>query len=261
MRVAVVQFACVPGDIAENTARAVKLIDQAGSDGAELVVLPELADVGYVMPEVGRVAETLSASSFLAGISEAAERAGIVVVSGMAERSGSHIYNSVVVTEGPGSVLASYRKVHLFRPGKEDTVLTPGDCLSVFELRGFRASISVCFDLRFPSMYRTLARRGVELFLIPSAFPFPRLLHWRSLLFARAIENQCYVVAANRVGTDGGTTFCGSSTVIDPYGTVLASLDEISTDIALAKIDQARVGAVRSQLPILEEERLDLYAI
>lgn len=255
MRIAVAQMDCRPGDVRSNAKTAAQLIAEAAAQDADVVVLPELADVGYVMAKVELAARPWGDSAYLSTIMQHAARHGVVVVSGISERVGDQVYNSVVATDAPGSILATYRKVHLFGPGGEFDVFSPGTRVSQFSLFGMVASIAICFDLRFPTMFRNLAQAGTQLFLVPSAFPFPRLRHWSTLLSARAIENQCYVAAANRVGTDGGLTFCGASAVLDPVGTVVASGDEESSGLVVGNVVGAKVDKARRDLPVLSQER------
>jgi omega-amidase len=252
MRIAVAQMDCEPGDVAANAATAVALVGEAAAQGAGVVVLPELADIGYLLRNVEACAAPLDDHPYLRALMEEAALRGVVVISGLTERDGDRAYNTVVVTDGPGSVLTTYRKHHLWAPGGETEVFSPGEHPpGTFELNGMTASLSVCFDLRFPQLYRPLAEAGAQLFVVVGAWPFPRLRHWTTLLAARAIENQSYVVAANRVGTDGRVTLCGSSVIVDPYGTVVASADEVSTTIAVGDVDAARVATVRRQIPVL----------
>jgi omega-amidase len=254
VRIAVAQMDCRPGNVRRNAEVAAALIADAAEQGADVVVLPELADVGYVMAKVELAARPWGDSEYLSTIMQQAAQHDVVVVSGISERVGDQVYNSVVATDAPGSILATYRKVHLFGPGGEHDVFSPGSRVSQFSLFGMVTSIAICFDLRFPTMFRQLAQAGTQLFLVPSAFPFPRLRHWSTLLAARAIENQCYVAAANRVGTDGTLTFCGASAVIDPAGTVAASGDEVSAGLAIGEVAGAKVERVRRELPVLSQE-------
>jgi predicted amidohydrolase len=251
MWIAVAQMDCVAGDVSANADTAAGLVMAAAERGAEVVVLPELADVGYDMSLVPACAEEWSSSRYLARLMEEAARAGVVVISGLTGRVGDRIFNSVAVTDGPGSLLGAYRKVHLWGPGGEPSVFTPGDAVGQLPLGGLQVGLTVCFDLRFPMLYHPLAVAGTELFVVASAWPFPRLRHWSTLLAARAIENQCYMAAANRVGTDGSVTFCGSSAIIDPYGTVVASADEVSSGVVVGEALAERVTEVRQAIPVL----------
>jgi omega-amidase len=255
MRVAVAQMDCRPGDLAANAKVAAELITEAGTAGAELVVLPELADTGYVMADIARSARPLDDNVYLDEVMTLAADLGLIVASGVAERVGDQIYNSLVVSDGPGSILTCYRKVHLHALAGEDRVFTPGDHLGQLRLSELTVAPTICFDLRFPAVFRTLTRAGTEVFVLVAAWPFPRLRHWSTLLLARAIENQSYVVAANRVGQDVDTQFCGSSAIVDPYGTVVASMDEVFSGIAVAEVIPDRVETIRTMLPYLPQER------
>jgi predicted amidohydrolase len=251
---AAIQMDCYPGDIDSNTKQATELIAQAAGSGAQLVVLPELADLGYDLSIVASKAPTWEESPFIEAIMHSASEHDLVVVSGSSERSGADVFDSVVVTDGPDSILARYRKVHLFGPTGEAAAFQRGIEQATFESNGIKFGLSVCFDLRFPTMYRSLALQGVEAFIVVSAFPFPRLRHWTTLTSARAIENQAYLIAANRVGMDAKVSFCGSSVILDPFGTVVASLDEVSSGVALGGVVSERVAEVRRAIPVLDSE-------
>ena len=144
--------------------------------------------------------------------------------------------------------MAKYRKTHLFAPApiEEDKCFTPGDALTSFDFGPLRFGLTICYDLRFPEIYRALAvDEGANVFAISSAWPFPRVEHQRVLATARAIENQSYVILANRVGKDDGVPFCGSSAVIDPYGVVVAAASADREELIVAErlVRSARDGS------------------
>jgi omega-amidase len=123
-----------------------------------------------------------------------------------------------------------------------------------------RLGLSICYDLRFPEVYRTLAVKDrVNVFIISSAWPFPRVEHFRVLALARAIENQTYVIAANRVGKDDGVSFCGTSVIIDPYGVTIAAASADREELLLAEISQEVIQSVRNRMTIFAHRRPDLY--
>ncbi len=259
MKVSVVQLDVEGADPEHNLVRAREWVSRAAGAGCDLVVLPEMVDTGYVMADIAQSAAGWD-GAFAEGILSAARDERINVVCGLSERGEGRIHNSVMVADRDGRVAGRYRKIHLFAPAREEETCSPGDRIVVCEIDGERWGIAVCYDLRFPEMWRAMAFAGVRGFIIPSAWPFPRLDHWRTLLRARAIENQCYVVAANRVGTDGALTFCGSSQIIDPFGTVVAASGEIETAGAAAEIDLDRIRAVRENMPALSGVRPEVYA-
>jgi omega-amidase len=258
MKVAAVQLEAVVGRPEENLERVDRAIGKAAAGGCDLAVLPEMMDTGYVMEEIARTAGSWD-DFFVPGLREIARARDVNLVCGVSERVGEDVYNAVAIVDRVGEIAGHYRKVHLFSPAGEDETCVAGDGLVAVELDGVRWGTAVCYDIRFPELVRSLVFDGVKGLLIPSAFPFPRLDHWRVLLRARAMENQCVVVAANRVGTDGQLTFCGASQVIDPYGTVLASVGEIGDGIAAIDLDLAQVDSVRSAIPALDSVRPEVY--
>lgn len=258
MKVAVVQLEAAVGQPEENLERAERLIRKASLTGCDLVILPEMTDTGYVMDEVERSASRWD-ELFVPGLRAIAKECDLNVVCGVSERLEDRIYNAVAVIDREGRIAGHYRKVHLFSPAGEDRVCAPGEGLVAVELDDVRWGVAVCYDIRFPELVRRLVFDGVKGLLIPSAFPFPRLDHWRVLLRARAMENQCIVVAANRVGMDGALTFCGASQIIDPYGTVVAAAGEIGEAIAATDLDIEQVDAVRTAIPALSAARPEIY--
>ncbi|MCS7040082.1 MAG: carbon-nitrogen family hydrolase, partial [Caldilineales bacterium] len=121
--------------------------------------------------------------------------------------------------------------------------------------------LAICYDLRFPELFRLYALAGAQLILIPSEWPHPRLAHWRTLLRARAIENQCFVAAVNRVGSDRANTFCGHSALIDPWGETVVEADDASVQLLTATVDFALVDDVRRRIPALADRRPECYTL
>src|SRR4030095_953954 len=155
-----------------------------------------------------------------------------------------------------------YRKAHLYAvaPVEEQTCFAPGDGFVSFALRDLRVGCSICYDLRFPEMYRKLAaEQNVAAFLISSAWPFPRDEHFRVLMQARAIENQSYVIASNRVGKDHEVWFGGSPEIIDPRGVVIAAASPDREELIQADLSQELVRSVRQRVESLAHRRADLY--
>jgi predicted amidohydrolase len=201
-------------------------------------------------------------SGFVPGVQEIARKLSIAIVSGVSERDGSAIYNSQVLIDSQGNIAAKYRKTHLYAvaPVEEQTCFAAGDCFANFELGGVHLGFSICYDLRFPEMYRKLAtEQKVTAFVISSAWPFPRVEHFRTLALARAIENQSYVVASNRVGKDNDLWFCGSSAVIDPRGVVIAAASADREELIQADLSEELVLSVRRRVESLAHRRPDLY--
>jgi predicted amidohydrolase len=261
VRVAVAQMSCSLGDIAENLRRIAGFSERAKADGAGMIVFPEMVDTGYSMAIIRKHA-TSWAEGAVPKLCQFARKLSLQIVCGVSERSDLEIHNSQVVIDRDGKILAKYRKTHLFvaPPIAEHLCFTPGDRLADFQIPPFRFGLSICYDLRFPELYRKLVTmNNVNAFIISSAWPFPRIEHFRALAIARAIENQSYVLAANRVGTDDGVTFCGSSAIIDPSGVVLASASTDQDELLQADISQEMLDAVRSRMQVFADRRSDLY--
>ena len=198
----------------------------------------------------------------LPGLQEIASQLSIAIVSGVSERDGSSIYNSQVLVDAKGDIVAKYRKTHLYAvaPVEEQTCFAPGDTFASFALGDLRFGFSICYDLRFPEMYRKLAtEQNVGAFLISSAWPFPRDEHFRVLAQARAIENQSYVIASNRVGKDDDLWFCGNSAIIDPRGVVIAAASADREELIHADCLKELVQSVRRRVESLAHRRQDLY--
>ncbi len=243
---------------AANCSTLRRVAKQAAGEGCDAVVFPEMADTGYDMKTAVEKASTWK-SGPLQLLQELASQLGIWIVCGLSEREEGDVYNAVAVVDRTGRLSARYRKTHLFSPVGGERFLKRGDSLTLTAIEGMQWGVMVCYDLRFPEMARSLALKGAEVIVVPSAFPFPRINHWCTLLAGRAIENQLYMVGANRAGADGDLWFCGSSRVVDPYGVVVASGPEVGEQLIFAEIRKSRVSEVRGSMAIFQDRRSDLY--
>jgi len=261
MKIAVAQIACALGDPDANLSKVRDFSRRAKQAGAELIVFPEMTDTGYSMPVIQKHASHWK-TGFVAGLQEIANQLCMAIVSGVSERDGSSIYNSQVLVGAKGNIVASYRKTHLYAvaPVEEQTCFAPGDAFASFALGDLRFAFSICYDLRFPEMYRKLVtEQNVGAFVLSSAWPFPRDEHFRVLVLARAIENQSYMIASNRAGKDDDLWFCGNSAIIDPRGVVLAAASPDREDLIHADLSQDLVNSVRQRVESLAHRRQDLY--
>ncbi len=259
MRVALVQMDIALGRPDINRSRVADLVRFAAAD-ADLVMLPEMWSTGYCLPDLaGNLADRDGepTGAFLSGI---AKEFGIYLAGTVADERGGKVYNLATVYGPDGQRVAEYAKTHLVPMMDEHLYLAPGSQVSVADLGAVKAGLAICYDLRFPELFRTMALGGAQLMLLPAEWPKQRLSHWRTLLMARAIENQCFVLACNRVGSDANNTFPGHSMVIDPWGTVLAEGGE-GEEIIRATIDQAQVAEIRSRIPVFRDRRPDLYKV
>ena len=261
MKVAVAQISCSLGDPEANLSKVHDFLRRAKESDAELILFPEMSDTGYSMPVIQKHANDWK-SGFVTGLQKIASQLAIAIVSGASERDGSSIYNSQVLIDAKGEIIAKYRKTHLYAvaPVEEQTCFAPGDAFASFAFGDLRFGFSICYDLRFPEMYGKLAsEQNVGAFLVSSAWPFPRAEHFRVLAQSRAIENQSYVIASNRVGKDDELWFCGNSAIIDPRGVVIAAASSDREELIHADISEELVQSVRRRMQSLGHRRQDLY--
>lgn len=261
MRVALAQVTA-SREKAENLEMARRYMGEAARSGASLLVLPEMF---MAVPSSERkpadLAEPLD-GPFVRALSQGAREAGISIVCGLWETSQdpSKPYNAAVAMDSAGRVVAAYRKLHLFDAlsVKESATMQPGAAIPpVWELDGLKLGLGICYDLRFPELFRSLAERGAELVLLPSAWYAGPLKedHWLTLLRARAIENTVYVAGANQAGGP----FCGRSAAFDPFGVQLADAGE-TEGLVLFDARSQRIAEVREKLPSLTHRRRDVLA-
>jgi predicted amidohydrolase len=261
VKIAAAQIACLLGDVDANVRKMREFSSRAKEAGAELIVFPETADTGYSMPVIQASARTWTEGA-VPELQEIARSHSLAIICGISERDGGCIYNSQVFVDAKGEIVGRYRKTHLFTAGSigEDTCFSPGAELTCFPFGGFRLGLSICYDLRFPEIYRKLAiDEKANVFILSSAWPFPRLEHFRVLVTARAIENQSYMIVSNRVGTDEGVTCCGLSAIIDPYGVVIASASTDREELVVAEISEETISSVRNRMAVFDQRRPELY--
>ncbi len=260
MKIAVAQIKCSLGDVTANIEQIASLSQKAAMKGSDVIIFPEMADTGYEMSVIREKASAWDEAP-LNALEKVATDHGIHVICGMSEKEGEHIYNSIAAFNPKGKMLGKYRKIHLaaYPPLDEDSCFSPGNALEIIEIGDMKWGLMICYDLRFPELSRALVLKGAEVLVLCSAWPFPRVTHWKTLTCARAIENQAYLIAANRVGTDGMLTFCGSSCIVDPYGVIVASAAEDREALIVGEINKENLISVRSRIPIFQHRRNDLY--
>jgi deaminated glutathione amidase len=256
-------------DKAANLEQAERLVARAASSGADLVVLPEKWNAIGGAETLHAEAEPLEGGESVEAMASWARTHGITLVGGsITERRDGRekLSNTSVVIDPEGTTLAVYRKIHLFDVEvgglvyRESEAEEPGEEPVCVEAEGWQLGLSVCYDLRFPELYRILALEGAELLTVPSNFTlYTGKDHWHVLLRARAVENQCYVAAAAQTGeTRPGRPSYGRSLVADPWGIVLAEAPD-DTTVITAEIDSARLRDVRQRLPSLASRQPNAY--
>jgi len=260
LRIALVQMNIEAGNTEANYANMKARLEEAVSIAPkpDIIVLPEMWNTGYALTEIRELADP-NASRTKAFFSEFCRTHEIVVIAGsIAELRGDSVTNTLYIFDRTGAEIAEYSKIHLFQLMNEHLHLAAGDTPGAFELEGVSAAAMICYDIRFPELARKLALSGAKILFVPAEWPHPRLHHWRTLLQARAIENQMFVVSCNTVGESGGSNFFGHSMVIDPWGEVVAEAAEKET-ILVAEIDLDLVDEVRGRIPVFADRRPNIY--
>ena len=260
MKVGLGQITCKPGCIEENIQTLINTILRAADQGCSVVVLPEVADVGYAMSKMPKVAGSWDCGAFNA-IREIACQTRLHVICGLSERVGNNIFNSLAVIDGRGQLITKYRKIHLIDAGtiQESLRFQAGEELVIVSIGDLMWGLMICYDLRFPELARALMCRGADIFVYSSAWPKARISHWEAMTIGRAVESQVYVLGANRVGTEENITFGGCSVAVDPSGVVLAKAGSDEEVLITADISKTRIGTVRNEVPMRSAMRPDLY--
>ncbi len=258
LRVALVQQDTVWQDPAANLARARGFVEQAARAGARVVVFPELFTLGFTMaPEP--FAETIPGPTTEA-VGALSREFGLYVIGSAVEAHTPHPRNAAFVTAPDGTLLTTYRKLHPFTYGDEHQHYSGGEDCPLFSLDGIPCGLQVCYDLRFPEPFRSLAVRGAEVIFVPANWPARRISAWSTLLAARAIENQVALCGVNRVGRDGaGLEYPGASALHDCFGEVIASGDA-TEGLVVGGLDLAQLRAWRQRFPALQDRRPEVYA-
>jgi len=260
LHVALLQIHIEAGDPEANIVNVMKKLKEAvaATIKPDVIVLPEMWNTGYALDRISDLAdrEGERTKSLLSSFSR--EHQIHIIAGSVADKSGGQVRNTTYVFDKNGEVSATYSKIHLFRLMEEEKHLTAGEQLGAFFLEDVPVGMLICYDIRFPELTRKLALGGAKVLFVPAQWPKPRLHHWRSLLIARAIENQMYVVACNRMGTSDGAEFFGHSLIIDPWGEIIAEADEDET-IVTAKLDLQLVDEVRQRIPVFADRRPQHY--
>ena len=255
-------------DVATNVATAVALADEAAAGGARLVALPEYLQ--YRGPDDGfRASARPIPGPHTEPFAEVARRRKAwILVGSTAETSGDPLrpYNTSALIAPDGTIAALYRKVHLFDVAVDDgpvdtesARVTPGDRLVTADIDGATLGLTICYDLRFPELFRALALAGAQILAVPANFTERTGRdHWEVLLRARAIENGAFVLAPSQIGGPAGQPAFGRSMIVDPWGTVIAQAPD-AVAIVRAELDLDRVTAVRRQIPVLANRRAEAY--
>jgi omega-amidase len=262
LNVSLIQMDIALGEPDLNYKRLSEMLDKAikAVPKPDVIVFPEMWNTGYALEQIQQLADEDGERTKLF-ISNFCQAHQVHIIAGsIAERKGGEVRNTVYVFNRQGELTADYSKIHLFRLMEEEKFLTSGDQIGSLAIEDIQAGVMICYDIRFPELARSLALDGAQILFVPAEWPHPRLHHWRTLLMARAIENQMYVVACNRVGISGKTEFFGHSMIIDPWGEIIAEGGD-QEDIISASLQMSDVENVRNRIPVFEDRRPEIYPI
>lgn len=263
MRIACLQMDMKLGSPEENFAHAQDLIRAAmqKAEKPDVLVLPETWNTGFFPKENLRGLSCNDGDAVKARIGALARELQVNIVAGSVSNArGERVFNTAMVFDRQGACIARYDKTHLFTPMGEHDYYTPGNSLCRFALDGAACGLILCYDLRFPELIRSLSLMGLDVLFVPAQWPKQRIFHLRTLVAARAIENQMFVVCCNSCGTAGETVFGGNSAIVDPLGETLALAGE-SEAVASAVCDLQMLAGIRDSIPVLRDRRPELYRV
>jgi predicted amidohydrolase len=261
-KAACAQFNIERARVAENLATAQASVQAAAEKGAQLVVLPEMWPTSFVAePSVTLIRESREAERAMTRLSE---ELGIMIVGGGLEEEKGQFYNRALVAD-QGKVLCTYRKIHMFSPNAENRYTSPGRTPAIIDTRLGRIGVIICYDIRFPELTRYYFHQGVQVLTVPGQWPEARSDHWRTLVRARAIENEFFVVGCNRTGTepsmrneDDTLVFPGDSRIVNPMGEVIGKAQGENEPL-IAEIELRRCRAMQRILPVHKDRQPKVY--
>ncbi len=258
MTVALFQFDVKKGDLKANLDAVSLAVKNAAASGADWLLLPELFTSSYDLENAKRWGEINEKDALPAIAQQARENRLSIAGSYILPLLGGGVGNTLVWIDPLGNEVARYTKLHRFRPMDEDRFLRPGNHPVITSTPYGPVGLSVCYDLRFPELYRYYATRGARFFFAPSQWPDPRQRHFVTLARARAIENQAVVMAVNRIGKENGHTFFGHSMVVNPWGETIcnAQREEI---LLTCMFDPTEIQTIRKDFPVLHDIREDIW--
>ncbi|MCB9869826.1 MAG: carbon-nitrogen family hydrolase [Planctomycetes bacterium] len=258
---ACVQFDIERGRVADNLAAAEAGVRDAAGQGAQLVVLPELWTTSFVQEaSVGLIRESREAERAMTRLSE---ELGIMVVGGGLEEERGAFFNRALLVDR-GRVIGTYRKIHMFTPNAEDKLMTAGTRPLIADTRLGRIAVAICYDIRFPELTRYYFHFGVQVLAVPAQWPEARVEHWRTMVRARALENQMFVLGCNRTGAEESLrnedtlVFPGESRIADPMGDVIGAAQGDDLPL-LAEIELRRCRTMQRILPIHKDRQMKVY--
>jgi predicted amidohydrolase len=259
MKTALIQMDIVLGDVSANRKKAQSMIEEGLRAGAQLFVLPELWTTGYKLDQIHQLAEPDNGPT-LQMLKNIAKQNQVEIMGGsLAELRDGKVYNTAYAFNQAGEMIGKYSKIHLIGLMAEDKYIAPGSSKCAFDMSFGKVGMNICYDLRFLELPRALALGGCQVMFVPAEWPTIRGKHWLTLNMARAIENQMFVLAVNRVGKDDNNAFFGNSMLIDPWGEVLAHGSSDQEEVVIADVDFSSVADIRKRIPVFADRRPQYY--
>jgi len=252
-----------------NLGKAIDMIDRAAKEGVEMVILPEMFNCPYDTNKFKAYAESRDSSKSIKAVSMAAKNHGVYLVAGsIPELLDGKIYNSCFIFDRKGQIIDVHRKMHLFDVDipdiefKESDTITPGNRVTVVDTDPIKIGVAICYDIRFPELFRLMALKGADIMVVPGAFNMTTgPAHWKTTVRARAIDNQTYVAAVSPArNTNLSYVAYGHSIIVDPWGKVIGEAG-YGEQIICATIDISYLKNVREELPLLKNRRTDIYEL
>jgi len=255
IKAAAIQFNVKQGDVDANLLYAREALTRVAGEGVNLAVLPEMWSTGFSYRNLNELA--LRTKGILDELLELSARHKMVIVGSMPEPNGNKVFNTVFLVDN-GNLAGIYRKIHLFSLLGEDQAFSGGDSWLLADTTIGKIGVIICYDLRFPELSRRLALEGAEVLCVPAQWPKPRQEHWRTLIRARAMENQLFVVSCNACGLIGKLDFFGMSMIINPKGDVMVEAGEGEGEI-LGNLDMQTMIDWRAQIPCFKDRKPECY--
>lgn len=257
MKIACVQMDIVFGEPEKNYQQVLDYLTEAAENGADTIVLPEMWNTGYALTELNTLADSTNRTVEM--LTKFAKEKSVNIVGGsVSTEKNNGFYNTMYVVNKKGELVSEYDKAHRFGLMNEHIHLEEGDSLGTFKLDNVVYGGVICYDIRFPEWIRAQALNDAKLIFVSAEWPEPRIDHWRTLLQARAIENQCFIVGVNRIGSDPNNVFGGSTMVIAPWGEIRLDMQK-EEGIGYVEIDLQEVEEVRKRIPVFDDRREKLY--
>ncbi|ANU22170.1 carbon-nitrogen family hydrolase [Planococcus donghaensis] len=257
MKIACVQMDIVFGEPEKNYQQVLNYLTEAADNGADTIVLPEMWNTGYALTELNTLADSTNRTVEM--LKNFAKEKSVNIVGGsVSTEKNNGFYNTMYVVNKKGELVSEYDKAHRFGLMDEHIHLEEGDSLGTFKLDNVVYGGVICYDIRFPEWIRAQALNDAKLIFVSAEWPEPRIDHWRTLLQARAIENQCFIVGVNRIGSDPNNVFGGSTMVVAPWGEIRLDMKK-EEGIGYVEIDLNEVEEVRKRIPVFDDRREKLY--